>query len=259
MANDYTLGRGKVFFARHETPGQIPTGNAAEKYFGNTPEFNITVEEEKLDHFSSDAGIREKDDSISLEVTRTASLITDNIDPENLALFFFGTAETLTVVGGAVTNEAFTAVQQGYYYQLGVGPTTPSGVRDVSALTVNDDESTPGVYTSPQDYTIDLETGRFYIVPGGDIVDGTNLVIDYTVGAHTRDRVVSGGTAINGAMRYVAANPKGTNRDVYMPYVTISPNGDFALKGDEWAQIPFTVEILKLTDYAAIYIDGRPV
>ena len=44
-----------------------------------------------------------------------------------------------------------------------------------------------------------------------------------------------------------------------MPYTEISPNGEFALKGEEGSQIPFNIEILKLTAYEAIYIDGRPL
>ena len=56
----------------------------------------------------------------------------------------------------------------------------------------------------------------------------------------------------------IAYNPQGKNYDWFMPYVKLSPNGDFALKGDEWQQIPFSVEILKKSGYEALYIDGRP-
>jgi hypothetical protein len=46
--------------------------------------------------------------------------------------------------------------------------------------------------------------------------------------------------------------------DYLMPYVRLSPNGDFALKSDEWQQLSLNVEILKLADYERIYVDGRP-
>lgn len=261
MTNNYTLGRGKLYFARHTTAGEAPSA-IGELYFGNTPEVNLTIEEEKLDHYSAESGIREKDDSISLEVNRTGTFTTDNISPENLALFFFGTASTLSVTGDTVTNEAINAVQQGYYYQLGVSAATPSGVRSVdpdSTLVVQDDQSSPATFVEDTDFSIDAATGRIYIIPGGGIADDTNLVIDYVYNTHTRDRIVSGGTAVSGALRYIADNPKGTNRDMYAPYVQISPNGDFALKGDEWSVIPFNLEILKIADYEALYIDGRPV
>src|SRR5690606_24730438 len=92
---NYTLGRGKLYFARFLAGTQIPDGFA---YFGNTPEFNLTIESEVLDHFSSDEGIREKDDSIPLQVNRTGSLITDNIAVRNIALFYFGDDSIVTQI-----------------------------------------------------------------------------------------------------------------------------------------------------------------
>jgi len=261
MAQNYTLGRGKLYFARFIGNTQ---NTGPERYIGNTPEFSLTIEQEKLDHFSSDAGIREKDDSISLQVNRTGSLTTDNIDPENVALFFFGSKSVVTDAGGAITDEAHNDVNQGDYLQLGISSNRPSGARGISAaststpITVKDDASTPTTYAAGTDYTIDLTTGRLYIVPGGAIVDGTNLKVTYTVRASTRTRVISGAQPVEGALRYIADNPKGENQDYYMPWVQISPNGDYALKSDEWQTIPFNIEVLKRTDREAIYLDGRP-
>lgn len=261
MAQNYTLGRGEIYFARFADGTTTPGG---ERYIGNTPEFNLTIEEEKLEHFSSDEGIREKDDSVSLQVNRTGTLITDNIDPENVALFFFGEKSTVSEAGGAVNGEEIDDVQQGLYYQLGVSVSKPSGVRglDISSdgeFVVQDAEDLSDPFTVDIDYTIDEETARLYIVPGGGITNGTDLVIDYNVLASSRDRVISGSQPVQGTLRYIAKNPKGTKQDYFFASVQISPNGDFALKSDEWQQIPFNIEILKLSDREAIYLDGRPV
>jgi len=57
----------------------------------------------------------------------------------------------------------------------------------------------------------------------------------------------------------VATNPKGVLLDYYMPYVRLSPNGEYALKGEEWQQIGFNLDIQKLDDTTeSIYVDGRP-
>lgn len=259
QAQNYTLGRGKVYFARFKPGTQTP---GVERYIGNTPEFSLTIEEEKLDHFSSDAGIREKDDSISLEVNRSGSLTTDSIQPENVALFFFGENTILADAGGSIVDEVVDAdgVVPGGYYQLGTSDSRPSGARMISAVVVKDDATAPTTFTVDDDYTVDLATGRLYIVPaedGGTIAEGDVLEVSYTIAASSRDRIISGSQPVEGALRFVADNPKGPNKDYFMPWVQITPNGDYALKGDEWQTIPFSMEILKRTTREAIYVDGR--
>ena len=257
MANNYTLGRGRIFFARFEEGTTKPKG---ERYIGNTPEFNLTIEEEELEHFNSDAGVNEKDDSISLSTSRSGSLTTDNIDPKNVALFFFGSEAAFTVAGGAVTGEEVNGAEQGLEYQLGTSVSDPSGARALQSSTVAVTDSTGSTtFVEGDDYTVDYDLGRLAIVEGGGIADGTDLLVDYTTQTSSREQIISGATPVEGAMRYIANNPKGDNIDYYFPYVKVSPNGDYALKGDEWQTIPFTLEILKLSDREAIYADGRPV
>ena len=60
-------------------------------------------------------------------------------------------------------------------------------------------------------------------------------------------------------MIYRTKNPKGADCTYFLPYVKLSPNGDYALKGDEWQQIPLSVEVLKPTNAEAIYRDGDHV
>lgn len=263
MSNNYTLGRGKIYFARYLPNTQTP---GPELYIGNTPEFSLTIEEEKLDHFSSEAGVREKDASISLQVNRSGQMVTDNISPENVALFFFGTSSTVEVTGATITNEAIDGdtVAQGGYIQLGVSDTHPAGHRlltphstgpTVNAV-VTGSGGTP-TYVEGDDYTIDMDLGRIYIVPGGDIADGTDLLVDYKTTTSSQSRVISGSTPVEGLMRFISNNPNGDNQDYLLPYVKISPNGDYSLISDEWQQIPFNVEVLKKTGREAVYVDGR--
>ena len=70
--NQYVLGRGEIDFSRFRTGGQDPEGF---RYIGNTPEFNLTIESENLDHFNSDRGVNEKDASIVLTTNRSGSLM----------------------------------------------------------------------------------------------------------------------------------------------------------------------------------------
>jgi hypothetical protein len=147
--NNYVLGKGEVYFGRF---GADVTEHTGERYIGNTPEFNLTIESEKLDHFSADRGIREKDKSVILEVSRSGTMVCDNIDYENLALFFFGSTEVLTVAQATVTDEQLGEVKAGHHYQLGETALNPSGARNIVY---------PGV-VGPPDTTFVLKIDRRY-------------------------------------------------------------------------------------------------
>lgn len=268
---NYTLPRGRVFFDRF-TPAQVSAGIGAstrgqgERYFGNTPEFSMTSEEETLDHFSSEGGIKVKDDSVSLQLNRTGSFVTDNIDAGNLALLFLSDgATTITQVSATAATFVILGARPGHFYQVGATSVLPAGMRNISTVLVGKGTA-PGYATSVASATnweVDEATGRIYILPGSaGIPDnsgaGTDIQVTYDLAATAREQVVSKSTAIYGALRYVANNPKGTNRDYYMPLVKLSPDGDFSLIGDDWQQIGFTFEILKKgSNIEGVYIDGR--
>lgn len=251
---NYTLGRGKVYFAQFTT-GQVP---GPFRYIGNTPEFNLTIESETLDHFSSDEGIREKDDSVALEVTRTGSLICDDINPENVALFFFGSTQTLTQIAAAAQTENFNAVNQGDVYQLGLTLNNRVGQRGVSAVSVTTNPIGT-TYVLDTDYTLDADRGMISILEGGNIPADQNIIVNFDIDAASELQILSGSEPVEGALRLIENNPKGDDRDVFLPYVKITPNGDLALKGDEWRQIPFSIEALKPSSGEAIYVNGQPV
>jgi hypothetical protein len=260
MAKNYTLGRGEIHFSRFKTGTQDPEGF---RYIGNSPEFNITVDSNYLDHYDADQGIKQKDQSVPLEVNRTSTFTTDNIDPENLAIFFFGSASSVAVVAATVTDESITGVIKGLSYQLGVTVGNPQGARalDIHTLPTTNvivtNSAGTTTYVEGTDYTIDMTLGLLTIVASGAIVSNTNILVDYKVKTSTRDRIITGSTPVEGAIKYISRNPVGSNFDWLMPYVKLSPNGDFALKGDDWQIIPFNVEILKKANAEAIYVDGR--
>lgn len=259
-SQDYVLGRGKLYFDRFLPGTKTPTGK--ERYFGNTTELNFSLSSDKLDHFSSESGVKVKDDSVTLQTDSTGNFICDNINADNLALFFLGESETVTVAGGVGVAETFADIELGLYYQLGVSAANPAGTKKVATVTcVKDPTGAATAVLAANNFEVDLELGRIYLLPAAvDIADGDDLEFTYDQTAHTRERVISKSESIAGALRFVADNPKGSNRDYYIPYAEISPDGDFALKGDDWQQIGFTLEILKRDDDTErLYIEGRAV
>lgn len=249
---NYTLGRGEIYFNKFKPGTQVGTG---ERYIGNTPEISLTNETENLDHYNSDRGVREKDASVVLQTNRSGSFTTDHISPENLALFFFGSTSALTQTAATSETEVLTNVQQGRFYQLGESPANPTGIRNLTSLEVTDSGST--TYELGTDYMVDMELGRIEILEGGGIDNDTDITVTYDADASTRELVLSGATPIEGSMRYISRNAAGEQLDYYWPWVKLSPNGDFALKGDEWQTIPFSVEVLRRAGYESLYISTR--
>lgn len=252
---NYTLGRGKLYFSRFIAATQEPEGF---EYIGNTPELSFTVESENLDHFSSDAGIREKDASVPLEVTRTGGFTTDAINPENISYFFFGSRSLVSISSSAVSDEAITSITLGRYYQLGWSDASPVGNRGITGVSV-ENATGPVAVSAAGNWEVDLTTGMLHILAdAADLADGDDLLVSYNISAQTRERIISGNSPIEGAMKFIADNPEGHDFNYDFPWVKITPNGDYNLKGDEWQTIPFSLEILKRTANEAIYVDGVP-
>lgn len=255
---NYTLGAGKLFFDRFDTDGN-PTG---EFYIGNTTSLTGSTDETREEHYSSDEKERAKDASVVTQSDVTVGFTTDDIQPENLAMLWKGTAEVLAVGAVSSTTENVT-VNRGRWYQLGVSLTHPTGARALTVSAVTDDAGTPVAIPGGAggvNYDLDLELGRIFIKEDApDITDGDVIKVTYTAAAHSRTVIISKGEAIRGSLRYIADNTTGVNRDDYWPLVEISPDGDYEFKADSWQEMSFTGEVLKKDGYERHYVDGRPV
>jgi len=339
--NNYVVGRGRLFFGQFTRNTRKARGQL---YFGNTPELSTSQDEDTLDHYSSEGGVRVKDASVTLQNDASASFQCDNISNANLALWFRGevlrrieagsTAASGTVtfsnavpadgdniaingieiefVGGVAAgmavsiadtlahqatalanfiNENATALKvratvadkvvtitavapgtggndvtltksganiavsgaklaggtdvvdnltlyRGRWHQLGVTADTPQGVRGVGSVEI------AGV--SADSLIIEEATGRFYVnEDAADVADGGVYAVTYGVSAAVEDVVIAKGETIEGELLFLANNAAGENKDYFWPYVKLTPDGDFSLKGDDWQNMTFNVEILK--------------
>jgi hypothetical protein len=254
MANNLVLGRGKVYFDRFAPGTQDVTG---ERYLGSTPAFAVSAETQELDHFSSEEGLQEKDESVTLRADYSGSLTIENMSADNAALFFLGTSETATIALAAGQQDTFTALQ-GRFYQLGTTPGKPEGVENVSGVTVTGSAGTP-TYVAGTDYNVDLAEGFVEIIAGGGIADSTAIEANYTITAQTQERVISGTSNIQGALRFRSRNAVGGQRNFFCPKVTLRPNGEYSMKGDEWQNMAFSLEILKAGNLANVFGTARGV
>jgi len=253
---NYTLGRGTLHIALFGAGTQIPGGY---RYIGNTPSITMTSESENLDHYSSDIGVRIKDESVLLQLDRSGAFTTDSIRPENLAMLLLGDSSTVVTAAGTAgsTIIAGASVEQGLTYQLGVGPTTPAGVRMVENVVVKNTATPATEYTAGTDYVVDPARGTITILETttGGITNGTGLTVTFDNEASTRVQIVGGSNTIEGALMYKSANPAGQQFDYFWPWVKLTPNVDFELKGDEWQTNSFNLEILQKEGMAPVYVN----
>lgn len=256
MAN-FVLGAGRVYFAR-AVDGVL----GGEKLIAETPSFAYSVASEKVQEYTSDGPTAELAVDISTQVTRNGQFTCRDIADYNLALFTLGSTATQTTSAGAVADDPINggkALEADTYYQLGLTAKPNVGVRAITDFVLDDAGGSPIAAAGGDNYTVDLATGRLYI-PAGSAAIGVICTADYnTTNASWGEVVSSDDGPAAGAVRFVADNTTGQNRDFYFPNVTLNPAGEMALKSrDSVQEIGFEFAILKPASGAAVYIDGRP-
>lgn len=269
---NYVVGRGQIFFSLFKKGSNTPV--SGELYFGNTPELTLTADTETLDHYSSEEGLRNLDASVLLEYTQGGNFTCDEINADNLALFFLGDKATITQTQMTDRKEVITLLNQGRYYQLGTDNVTPSGVRNIDNVQIvvadagtsisvgsGDISTIVGTTALAEDnYEVDLATGRIYIEPDASEIGvaGKTAAVQYDVNAQARTMVIGKANMIYGSLRFISNNPVGSQKDYYFPKVSLTPDGDYSLKGDDWQVMGFTFRAMKLNSITErAYIDIR--
>jgi hypothetical protein len=232
---NYMVGKGKVYFSRLDENNN-PLG---ELDLGNDPVFAVTLENEKLEHYSSMEGVKKKDLSAIISTDMSVKFTLDEINVHNLNLAMFGNDEIgfVTQADGNEVNEAVTARLNRYVKLVR---------RNLTNGTVVVTDST-GVttYVENTDYRIDYSIGRIYCLSTGGILQGEALLVDYTYGAVRIPKVTPAGRAkVEGLLRFVGDSTYGRDFEIVLWKVQLSVSGDINFISDEWAQMEFTGEVL---------------
>lgn len=242
--NDYNLGRGIVYFAPLDSGG-LPLGF---RDLGNAPEFNISFETETLTHQSSRQGLKVTDKEVVISQECKLSLTLDEINFENLAIAMSGAAlndQDINLYKVGVTNaELATAAEyvQNRWYDLR-DPATGKRAFNITTAghVVLKHNAGATTLTAGTDYTLDAKMGRVFVKVASVT---TALTFDLTLnaGAVPIDMVRAlTSSSISGALKFVASNP--ADGDKYTEYhfhkVSLKPQGDLALIGDDWSQMQF--------------------
>lgn len=218
------LGNYDVYFAELDANGlplgQRHVGNVSAASIGITPDVL-----EKKERMTSARGTYKK-------VTRSTDVVLkltlDEIVPENLVAALFGTQVAFGQASGTLTDAVVTSSSvQGLWYNV--------GKRALSGITVKDDTVSRTLNT---DYRVDVDTGRVYIVPGGAIVNGSEITISCSHAAVSSNVVRAlTDTEVNRYVFLKGDPTTGATHDYEFWNVAFVPDGELALITDEFATI----------------------
>ena len=259
LEGDYHLGGGIAYLAELESGTERPLHF---KDLGNLAQFTVSVESEILPHFSTRAGLRVKDATVTTQQSGTLSFILEHVtDFENLKYFFSGETAVYTNPGvagftGATLVPAGNIVANSYYQVVDASGNPRLSIKGAN-LTVGTTNATPVTLVENTDYTIDSEPGLIFLKDTAAvttaITNSEGLTTDYAAdaGMGTVD-ILTGQTksAVTAALRFISVNANDNDSKViwYFPKVTISSDGELNLIAEEWAQAPMTGSI-ELSNY----------
>lgn len=91
---NYQVGKGVLSFKK--------TGAATYRDLGNAATVSLAMDRTKLDHFSSRAGLKQKDYSVTIETAVTCKITLDEVTPDNVGMMMLGTVDDASVGGPEV-------------------------------------------------------------------------------------------------------------------------------------------------------------
>lgn len=248
---DYLLGRGSIEIAPLDSVTGKPLGF---RHLGNCTAFSLNIESEKLEHQNSRTGVRTIDREIVLSQKVNVSVTLDEaLNFENLALFFAGTASTITnpaAAGGVTDQLVIQAGAEGRSYEL--RKSDGSRLMDINSgsLTVKSGTFVGGAgaattLTGAGNIEIDPVWGTIFIPSGSSFVDGHAIWFSYTSAGTEKavDMVTLQTTSkVSYFLRFKAINPADNDRKILLDLhsVSLAADGDFNWIGEEFAELTLT-------------------
>ncbi len=237
------IGRGELYLNRFVGTSFVGDG---EVYFGNTPGFSISRESDEIDRVKSVYGRKESAGKVVVQEVFSGSVTTDNMSVENLQLFFGADASGDGQYASSTDLEESFSIRRGRFYQLGQSRFS-YGVRHL----LGDVDFFIGTneIDAETNFLLIRDEGRFQVLPNAaDVFDGDQVRVVFGYDS-SRSKTITPvrQDELRGSLRYIAKLGVGPTRSIFFPYVVLKPVGQFDMKGDQWQQIGFQVEVRRLT------------
>lgn len=267
--NFYFKGVGSLYFREVAGANDAPVGGF--RILGNAPEFNLTGEAELLTHNSSMEAGRPQDASLVKTKSNSGTVKLEEFNDENMALFFWGETEEVTNGAGAAITDAVLveagSIVAGAMYLMQTADGKPvKGIPSATAVTLATTNAVPVALVEGTDYTIDKAQGYVVILASTE-VDAAILAgegITFSVPLIATPSTISGVTLnaknkIVGELLFNGLNDQSGERfEIFFPKVSLTPDGDIPMIGEEWSSIPLRATVEKSANAAyAAYPYGR--
>lgn len=239
-SNDIVLGRGLVYFNRFLAGSYVGEG---ERYIGNTTGFSVRRALSTIERLRSVRGVVTRRDELMQREGLSGSFVTDYMTADNVNDWFGGGEIQQGQVPIGEVVESFV-IKKGRFYQLGLTHSV-IGARHVDFVSIKVDGVPIAVGS---DIVLDKTAGRLFIADEATAFND-NALLEATFqwrSAPRMKRFNDVPQTLEGSLRFVATNPVGPKKDCFFPRVTITPTGEFSLKGDEWQQVGFAFEAARL-------------
>jgi hypothetical protein len=247
-SRDYLLGRACVFLSENDSTSGLPT---CYRPVGNTPNLSVSVDIEELTHRASHCqqfGGAVIDRRLIIQQTLNLSMTLEELNHENVAIFFQGTTDNPAnpAVAGVAEFELTDNLALDCWYPLSSGGVRLLGI-DEANLTVEEQPATL-LIGGGDDYEVDETMGLIRFKAGGTGALTGGEGIDVTVAADagapaTIERVNAlKASQTRHSVKAIVENANNNNEQVEMEFhsVLLVGDGDLAVVGDELAQMGLT-------------------
>lgn len=246
ITGDYFSGKGRLYFRL--------TGSTRVEELGDTDDFSISLENERLERFSNQYGTRTKTDSRLLQQSATVSFT-----------LLQNTARNMAIVFGAEKAFKTQAVVTGTYVHNNVaaGDLVDLGALDVSMISILGGNSATAEYTTGY-YELDSRSGLLKITsipPTGASFTGIDVKFlkGSITGSAGRLEVGLGSSPdLEGTLIFVGLDTDNNPVEkITLHKVKLSPNGDINFISDEYRSLPIQGDVTADTSQSAGFYLGK--
>jgi len=232
------LNSAQLFFDRFDSSGN-KTGLL---FLGNCTSFEVSANVETKEIFDSSTKERGLLASVDIRTNSEFTIKMTEFEKKKIAIALKGTASDVIQSSGSVSNEAAKFYHDTYIQLAAVA----TAAKPISSVVVTGPSGSP-TYVAGTDYDADLVNARIYCRPASVIASGAVLEIDYTKSALVAGDVPKVSVFDNTVLGYLQAigDPlNGPKLKVDLWRSKLSPDGAFALIGDEFAEFAVRGKIL---------------